>query len=117
MTIDGINISSFGLRVEDMTGEVSLPARKRVLAEPGTMAKDIVFQENEIKITMFGRYASLIALRTGVEGLKDLIKLNLVHTFIRASHGLNLSGVIKNGVKVEVLNKVATVTFTITVTE
>lgn len=117
MNIDGINISTFGLKVETMEGDSSLPARKKILKEQGFAAKDIVFQERGIRVVLFGDYADLATLRTNVEAFKTLIKTSLVHDFIRSSHGLIFSGVIVNGVKVSVENRTAVLNFTINAIE
>jgi len=52
MIIDGINVSTFGLKVISLEDYFNLPARKKILSVPGTEAKDIVFQSKTADIPM-----------------------------------------------------------------
>lgn len=52
MTIDTINISSFRLNVINQEGYFDLPARKKILNEPGNDAKDIRFAGKDVTVTL-----------------------------------------------------------------
>ena len=117
MIIDGINTSTYGLKVAAMSNPFSQPARKKVLPEPGFEGKDIVFTEKNIKLELFGEYGSLASLYLNVEGFKTLLKSSRVHTFVRASHALSVSAVVDGPVKIEDDKKVVTVKFQINIVE
>jgi hypothetical protein len=116
MTIDGTNISTYGLRVLSMKDYYSQPARKRILAEPGYLAKDIKHESGICNIVLYGEYTDLPAMYTGIENFKTKVKTVLEHTFILVGHGLTFTGVVAGGIKTEVIQKTVQLKFTITKT-
>jgi len=117
MTIDGVDISTFGLILSRFDGHLDQPARKKILSVPGFEAKDIVFESKEHSFTLVGIYASKVALFSGVEALKTLIKSALVHNFVVAAHGVTFSGVVAEGIKPKVTNIMAELYFKVKVVE
>lgn len=117
MTIDGTNISAYGLQIIALPDYYSLPARKKVLTEPGFEAKDIVFEGREAVITLFGEYASLALMRSNIEALKTKIKSSLKHDYILVGHDESFSGVVTKGFKTEVLRNTVQIKLTISIVE
>lgn len=101
MTIDGTNISTFGLIVQKVSGYNNLPSRKRILTEQAFLANDITHNENTVTVKLFGQYASNVALETGVNGLKALLESDVEHDFVFATRGLTFTAVAKSGMPVK----------------
>ena len=102
MTIDGTDISTFGLIVQRVSGYNNLPARKRILTEQDFDSNDITHNENTVTVKMFGQYASSAALETGVNGLRSLLESDVEHDFVFSSRGLTFTGVVKSGFSAKV---------------
>lgn len=117
MTIDGTNISTLGLSLARPDGYLDQPERKSILTVPGFEAKDIVFESKEPTIYLFGIYDSKADLLTAVDGLNTIIRSALVHDFTIARHSLTFSGVVTDGIKVDVIKTLAKITFKIKITE
>ena len=116
MTIDGTNISTYGLEVIGLPEYYSLPARKSVLTVPGFEAKDLVYEGKEATVTLFGEYASLSAMNTAIEAFYTKIRSALKHDYILIGHGLTFSGVIVGGIKPEIIGKTVQMKITIKIT-
>lgn len=116
MTIDGTNISTFGLMLSSPDGHLNQPARKRILNEPGFETKDIKFENKEISINLIGSYNSKADLYTKIEAFKALIKSSFDHDYILTGHGLTFSGVIIDGLKINPIKNKVRITFKIMIT-
>jgi len=116
MTIDGINISTFGLIVTKFTGNFDLPKRKEVLKEPEFAAGDQTVEEKVYTVEMFGQYANQTVMATGVNGLRTLIETSLQHDFILSNRGSTFTGVVHDGFKTKVLKNNVFVTMEIGLT-
>ena len=114
MTIDGINISTFGLIVTKFTGNFDLPKRKEVLKEPEFA--DQTLEEKIYTVEMFGQYANQTVMATGVNGLRTLIETSLQHDFILSNRGSTFTGVVHGGFKTKVLKNNVFVTMEIGLT-
>ena len=114
MTIDGINISTFGLIVTKFTGNFDLPKRKEVLKEPEFA--DQTLEEKIYTVEMFGQYATQTVMATGVKGLSTLLKTSLQHDFILSNRGSTFTGVVHDGFKTKVLKNNVFVTMEIGLT-
>ena len=117
MTIDGINISTFGLQYSRCDGLLDSPKRKIILDEPGFTEKDIVFESSEISVELVGIYATKTDLLAGVEGLKTLIKTTLKHDFVLPLHLFTITGVVATGISVTTVSSMAKVYFRIKITD
>lgn len=119
MTIDGTNISTYGLELIKLDNYYTKPARKEILADPKFDENDIKFKEREPVITLFGTYASNAILKTNIDNFYTKIKSSISHNYILLGHELSFSGVIKEGIKVEQIGSEASVklTFKITINE
>ena len=119
MTIDTINISTFGLSIINLEGYFDLPARKKVLNEQGNEAKDIRFVGKDVTITLLGRYVNAAALVTNLNALETLIKSDLKHAIGLIGQGINFTGVFNQGFEVTSYNggKIAKVVMQINIAE
>jgi len=119
MTIDTINISTFGLKVLTQEGYFDLPARKKILIEQGNAERDIRFAGKDCTVTLLGRYANVSALVSNLNALETLIKLDLKHAIVLIGHGLNFTGVFNQGFEVTSYNggRIAKVTMQINISE
>ena len=115
MTIDGFDISIFGLILTKFTGNFDLPARKKVLSEPEFDAGDQTLQEKKYYVNLFGQYASQNDLATNVDDLRDLLKNTLEHDFVIPTRGYTFKGVVKNGFKTKVFRNDVQINFVISV--
>ena len=80
-------------------------------------AKDIVFESKEPVITLVGIFLTKGDLLTGIEGLMNLIKSDLIHAFNITEHNLNFNGVVADGMTVTVVQTMAKVYFKVTIVE
>lgn len=114
MIISGADISTYGLRLIKLSGELDQPSRKKILKEPGFEAKDIRFKNNQVEARLMGKYADQQTLSANIEQLKTRLfdgKLN----FEFPDHGLTFLGYCERGVKVKVYKNIAHCTLKITV--
>lgn len=117
MTIDGTNITTYGLLLNTIKNHLNKPARKKTLDEPGFDAKDIVFKSQYLNVELVGVFETPAALLAGVEALKTKIKLKIEHDFTIARHGLTFKGVVADGMKVDTTkNILAKIYFKVTIT-
>jgi hypothetical protein len=119
MTIDGTNISAFGLKVLNLDDFFNLPARKKILTVPGTEAKDIVFQPKTASIPLLGRYTNAGDLLAKLNAFETLLKAQLNHTIELVGHNETFNGVFDKGFEVISYNggKIAKVMISVTITE
>ena len=119
MTIDTINISTFGLAILNLEGYYDLPARKKILSDAGTEAKDIRFEGKAATVTLLGRFTSTADLVSKLNAFETLLKTSLKHAIVLIGHGLSFTGVFATGFEVTSFNggKIVKITLPITITE
>lgn len=99
MTIDGINISTYGFFLSDVQGLYDHPARKKTIAETGVEAKDIVFVDGAVTVYLSGLFDSYSALRTGVDSL--LLALRGERSYSFPNYSILVRGFVLKGAKVD----------------
>lgn len=97
MTIDGTDISTFGMIVQYLDNYFDNPKRKAILQEQDFDANDIVLEEKKVSVRIFGQYANQSTLATNVNALKTLIETDLEHDFVFANRSVSFTGVVRNG--------------------
>lgn len=118
MTVDGINIlTTYNLRLETVKDHASLPARKRILQEPAFTASDIKTEERQIIVSLFGEFASRAVAASVVNALRVIMITSTKHTISIPAHQVSVTGVFKQGAKVETYGTSIHITITITVTD
>jgi len=120
MTIDGTNISEFGMKVTDMADYYNLPARKKILTIPGTEEKDIVFQPQTATIKLLGRVADTTDLLAKLEAFETLLKSSLKHDIVLLGHNESFIGVFASGYELQmpfINGTIITINLPITIVE
>lgn len=119
MTIDGTDISTFGLKIEKLNNYFSVPARKKTTTIPGFQAKDIVMQQREIFLQLFGKYESLALLKSNTDNFKTLLNSLFIHVIIYPERNVNFNFTITEGVKIDpdIMNKSVVITFNANIVE
>ena len=117
MLIDTTNISALGFKLMKLEKQLTLPRRKQVLAKPQHSSANLVYEEFDVKVTLFGRFGSTMALAAAVNNLKSLLKATTRHTFTIESRGLSFTGIVKNGFEAIPYDNKVLINMNITVTE
>lgn len=103
MIVDTVNIlTTYGLKQSWIDGILDLPPLKKTLEERGTTPKDIVFEEHDITVTLFGVFTTKANIASMVSGLETLIKAKQVHDISFPAHVYTCKGVFNNGIQTEV---------------
>ena len=103
MIVDTVNIlTTYGLHQSWIDGILDLPPLKKTLEEQGTAPEDIVFEEHEIIVTLFGQFTTKANIATMVSGLETIIKAKQVHDISFPAHGYTCKGVFRNGIQTDV---------------
>ena len=97
MTIDGTDISTFGLIVQRLNKYFDKPKRKKILTEQAFLANDITFNEQTPIVLLFGQYANQTTLATNVQALEALLDGDVEHDFVFVDRGISFTGVVKKG--------------------
>lgn len=117
MVIDGVDISTFGLALSRLDDHLNQPKRKKVLQVPAFQANDNKFESKEALIHLVGVYPSKADMLTGIQGLQNLLKSSVLHTFIIPGHVVNFSGVVAEGMSVKATKRLAQLYFKVTIQE
>lgn len=117
MVINDTDIATYGMKVLSADGYLDHPKRKRILAEPQFLAKDLKFEEFDVTFGILCKQATVAAAATAISNLKNLLQTKVVHRFRDFGRGLDFKGVVKEGLKVDAHGNHLIITMKITVTE
>lgn len=117
MTIDGTNISSFGLTLLEVKDFLNLPKRKEITEVPFFTANDIKFKSATPTVVLYGRWATIAAMETALNSFKSHIKNSIKHTIVIEEYSIPEieECIFKDGYEVEFMGSVARITAKITV--
>lgn len=117
MTIDGTNISTFGLTLLEVKEFLFLPKRKEITQVPFHTANDIKFKSATPTVVIYGRWATATAMETALNNFQTLIKSVVKHTIVIDEYSIPAMTecVFKDGYEVEFMGSVARITAKITV--
>lgn len=117
MTIDGTNISTFGLTLLEVKDFLNLPKRKEITDIPFFTANDITFKPVTPTVILYGRWATVAAMETALNSFQTLIKSLVKHTIVIDEYSIPAMNdcVFKDGYEVEFMDSVARITAKITV--
>ena len=101
MTIDGVNIWTWGFFLVTVSGLFNQPARKKILNETGTDAQDIKHVNKDVTVEIAANYADYAALQTGVSALLTTLQSG-EKTFSFVNYGKTITGYVKDGVTTEI---------------
>ena len=102
MTIDGTNISTYGLRLLRLEDYYNLPARKKILPVPEFTENDIKYTPKRPTVRLFGKYSSQSAMTTAMNDFITLLKSSQTHAINLVGHGITFTGVFRDGIKTTV---------------
>lgn len=105
MTIDGKDISTYGLKLLKLEDYYNQPARKRNLSIPAFGVNDLKYESRQAVVKLLGKYDSYNELATSVSGFETLLKGAMKHAVIIPGHNLSFTGVAATGYKVAVKRK------------
>lgn len=117
MVINDTDIAGFGMKVLGADGYLDHPKRKRILAEPKFLAKDLKFEEFEVTFRLMCKQATVSGAATAIGNLKTLLQTKAVHRFRDFGRGIDFKGVVKEGLKVDAHGNHLVITLKITATE
>ena len=120
MTIDGVNIlQEYGLKLIKLEDYYDLPARKKVLTEPGVAAQDIVFEARRATVTLKAVFATTELFIQQLKAFETVIKWPLKHAVTIPEHGLAFTATAADGFEVKTWLKfnAAVVKLTLTIIE
>lgn len=117
MTIDTVDISTYGFRLMKTLDLLSLPARKKILQKAGVDAKDLIYNEKEIGLNLFTKFQDKDVLKTTIESFTTEMKSKLKHDYVLSSHGISFTGVLAKGLSVEITGNIVVVSMLITIVE
>jgi len=100
MTIDGVNISTFGFFLSEVKGLYDQPKRKKTIKQTSTEAKDIEFVDDEVSVILAGRFETYTALKTGTDALIESLKVERSYSF--SDYSKLIRGFVIGGATVEV---------------
>lgn len=117
MTIDGTNISTFGLTLLEVKDFLNLPKRKEITEVPCFTENDIKFKSVTLTIVLYGRWATIGAMETALNSFKLQIKNSVKHTIVIDEYSIPAMDecLFKDGYEVEFMGSVARITAKITV--
>jgi len=103
MTVDLINISSYGLRLLEVKDYIDLPKRKDILEVPEFTANDIKTESLSFTIELYGKWNSVLDRETALSGFDTLVKSAVQHSMEITEYNIPAfsGGVFADGYKVD----------------
>lgn len=115
--IGTVELSTYGLRLARLDGNVDLPPFKDILDEHDFESNLLVLDENTVKIRLIGFYASKSALGTAIANFHTKIKSALKQVWTFTNHSFIETCVVKDGMNTTVYGgNVVEITLTLTIT-
>lgn len=101
MTVDGVNIWTWGFFLVTVSGLFNQPARKKTLNETGTDAQDIQHVNKVVTVEIAADYADYAALKTGVAAMLTALKSG-EKTFSFVNYSKTVTGYVKDGITTDI---------------
>lgn len=115
--IGAVELSTFGLRLAWLDGNVDMPAFKSILEEHDYESNLLVLDEHNIMIRLIGSYASKSAMGTAITNFITQIKSELKQVWTFTNHGFQETCVVKEGFKSFQYGKAIEIILKLTITE
>jgi len=115
--IGAVELSSFGLRLGRLDGNVDMPAFKAILEEHDFESNLLVLDEKNIQIRLIGFYASRTAMGTAIENFKTQIKSAVKQVWTFTNHGFQETCVLNEGFKCNPYSSAVEILIKLTITE
>jgi hypothetical protein len=97
LTIDGTNISTYGLQVSSVTGLHDLPKQKDILSHWNSSTDLIKLEEYQITIRLIGKYDTTGLMITAIENLRVKLASAVIHTYVSNTLNFTIAAVAKDG--------------------
>lgn len=110
-------LSTYGLRLASLQGNLDLPPFKDILDEHDYEANLLKLEGQEVKIKLFGFYTSRANLGTNINNFKTKIQSAIKQVWTFTNHSFEETCVVKDGMRVKVHGTSAEVDLTLTITE
>lgn len=115
--IGGVQLSTYGLRLARLDGNLDLAPFKQVINEHDFESNLLILDESTIKIKLVGFYASKAAMGTAIANLYLKIKSATKLVWIFTNHGFSETCVVNNGVSCNIYTTAVEIIITLTITE
>ena len=116
-TVDGIDITTYGLRLARIEGHLDLPRYKNLIPINDLTAIMRITDERRIKVKLIGEFASTAAMVTAIENFKTKIAGAVKYTWAFSGHGFSETCFIKDPARIQVYRRPAVeIEFTLNVT-
>lgn len=110
-------LSTFGLRLARLDGNLDLPAFKEIIQEHDYQSNILILDEKEVQIRLIGFYASKTALGTAIANFQTAIKSELKQIWTFTNHGFAETCVLKNGISCSIYRTGVEIIITLTIVE
>ena len=110
-------ISTFGLRLARLDGNLDLPAFKEIIQGNNLESNILILDEQEVKIRLIGFYASKAAMGTAIANFQTAIKSEVKQIWTFTNHGFAETCVVKKGFLCNVFRTGVEIILTLTITE
>jgi hypothetical protein len=115
-TIDGTQLSTYGLRLSHISGHLDLPPYKKILEEHDFEAEMCITQEKRVTVRFIGKYLSKNLMAIQLSAFKTKIASGVKLNWKFDNHYFDENCVVKDGFQVNIINDyVATVTVILTI--
>jgi len=104
-SIGGTLLSTYGLRLARLDGQLDLPKYKKIIEFSDLHADLRKTEERKVKVRLYGFYASSSAMNTAVSNFKNKIKGSVKQTWIFTDHGFSETCFVSEAVKVDIDNR------------
>lgn len=112
--IGGVELSTYGLRLARLDGNIDLPAFKNVLDEHDFESNLLVLDEKNIKIKLIGIYSNKAAMGTALNNFFIKVKSATKLQWIFSNHAIEANFVVKSGIQSNLYSTAAELILTLT---
>ncbi len=117
MTISGIDIDIFGLKLIKLQSWYDLPARKKILSIPAFGENDVKHEPRRALVRLFGKYDDLDELAAGVNAFRDLLESDTQHDCVIGGRNISFPGVVAGGFSTTIKKNTVQIELILTILE
>ena len=114
--IGGVELSTYGLRLARLDGNVDFPAFKGIIEKHDFESTLLILDEKTIRIKMFGFYATRAAMGTALSAFSTKVKSELKQIWTFSNHEFEETCVVKDGVQTTTFGTAVEIVITLTIT-
>jgi len=113
--IGDTELSTFGLKLSRLDGNVDLPAFKQIIDEHDFESNLLVTEEKQVAIKLIGIYAGKTHLGAAIASFQNKIKSELKQVWKFENHSFEETCIVKNGANTMVYGTGVEITLTLTI--